>query len=199
MGMEPTWHFGTTLRELLVNAREEIVIEATNKAIVRRWFDEVWNKRQEASVDKLFAPHAVAYGLGDGDMEVHGPAQFKIFFRNKLGSFRDLHISVENIVAEADKVMVRVLLEGTHQGGGLGIPATGHRAVCLARIFFCKTGGYREIKDRHFKDLQMFRLRFIRVGSGLEQKENRNPTFIRPRKPRPGRRVRRPNICFKSQ
>ena len=103
------------------------MIEATNKALVRRWFDEVWNKRQEGTVEKLMAANAVAHGLGEGDVDVRGPAQFKIFLRNMLGSFPDLHISVEDIVAEADKVMVRVLLEGTHQGGGLGIPATGRR------------------------------------------------------------------------
>lgn len=114
------------------------MIEATNKALVRRWFDEVWNNRQAATVDKLMAPNAVAHGLGDGDAEVRGPAQFKTFLRNMLGTFPDLRISIEDIVAEADKVMVRVLLEGTHRGGDLGIPATGRRirvaGIVLVRI-----------------------------------------------------------------
>ena len=39
--------------------------EAANKALVRRWFDEVWNKGQEATIDKLFAENGIAYGLGD--------------------------------------------------------------------------------------------------------------------------------------
>ena len=112
--------------------------EAANKALVRRWFDEVWNKGQEATIDKLFAENGVAYGLGDTDVEIRGPAQFKPFFRNMRGSFPDLQITIEDIVAEADKVMVRVLLQGTHSGGNLGPAATGRRirvaGIVLVRI-----------------------------------------------------------------
>ena len=114
------------------------MIEATNKALVRRWFDEVWNNRQEGTVDKLMASYAVAHGLGDSDMQIRGPGEFKIFLQNMLDSFPDLHISVEDIFAEEDKVMVSVLLVGTHQGVGLGIPATGRRisvaGIVLVRI-----------------------------------------------------------------
>ena len=114
------------------------MIEATNKALIRRWFDDVWNKGQEATIDKLLAINAVVYGLGDTGVEVHGPEQFKPFVRDMLGSFPDLHISIEDIVAEGDKVIVRVLLEGTHQAGALGVPATGRRVriagIVLARI-----------------------------------------------------------------
>ena len=112
--------------------------EAANKALVRRWFDEVWNKGQEATIDKLFAENGVAYGLGDTDVEIRGPAQFKPFFRNMRGAFPDLQITIEDIVAEADKVMVRVLLQGTHRGANLGPPATGRRVrvagIVLVRI-----------------------------------------------------------------
>ena len=49
-----------------------------NKAIVRRWFEEVWNQGREETIDELFAPHAVGYGLGDTDVTTRGPAEFKI-------------------------------------------------------------------------------------------------------------------------
>jgi hypothetical protein len=42
--------------------------EASNKALVRRWFNEVWNKGQKVTFDKLFAENGVAYGLGDTDL-----------------------------------------------------------------------------------------------------------------------------------
>ena len=112
--------------------------EAANKALIRRWFDEVWNKGQEAAVDRLFAERGIAYGLGDTDAEVRGPEQIKQFVRNMRSSLPDVHITIEDIVAEADKVMVRVLLEGTHTGDGLGVPPTGRRVrvagIVLARI-----------------------------------------------------------------
>jgi steroid delta-isomerase-like uncharacterized protein len=99
----------------------------TNKALVRRWFREVWNEGREATIDELFAESGVAYGLGDTEAEVRGPAQLKPFVRNLRDSFPDLQISIHDIVAEDDKVMVRVLLEGTHSGSGLGVPPSGRR------------------------------------------------------------------------
>ncbi len=99
----------------------------TNKALVRRWFREVWNEGREATIDELFAESGVAYGLGDEETEVRGPAQLKPFVRNLCGSLPDLHISIQDIMAEEDKVMVRVLLEGTHLGLGLGVQPSGRR------------------------------------------------------------------------
>ena len=98
-----------------------------NKALVRRWFKEVWNEGREATIDELFAEGGVAYGLGDGEAEVHGPAQLKPFVRNLRGSLPDLQISIQDIMAEEDKVMVRVLLEGTHSGSGLGVAPSGRK------------------------------------------------------------------------
>ena len=99
----------------------------TNKALVRRWFREVWNEGREATIDELFAEGGVAYGLGDREAEVRGPAQLKPFVRNLRGTLPDLQISIQDIMAEEDKVMVRVLLEGTHSGAGLGVPPSGRR------------------------------------------------------------------------
>ena len=105
----------------------------TNKALVRRWFKEVWNEGREATIDELFAESGVAYGLGDGEAEVRGPAQLKPFVRNLRSTLPDLQIRIQDIMAEEDKVMVRVLLEGTHSGSGLGVPPSG-RKVRIAGI-----------------------------------------------------------------
>jgi steroid delta-isomerase-like uncharacterized protein len=105
----------------------------TNKALVRRWFKEVWNEGRETTIDELFAEGGVAYGLGDGEAQVRGPAQLKTFVRNLRATLPDLQISIQDIMAEEDKVMVRVLLEGTHSGSGLGVPPSG-RKVRVAGI-----------------------------------------------------------------
>jgi steroid delta-isomerase-like uncharacterized protein len=109
-----------------------------NKALVRRWFREVWNEGREATIDELFAKDCVAYGLGEGEAEVHGPAEFKPFVHNIRGSLPDIQISIQDIIAEDDKVTVRVLLEGTHSGHGLGVPPTGRRirlsGIIIVRI-----------------------------------------------------------------
>jgi hypothetical protein len=80
-----------------------------NAALVHRWFEEVWNQGREETIDELFAPNGVTYGLGERDAEVRGPSQFKPFFRNIRAAFPDLHIKILDTVAEGNKVAVRVI------------------------------------------------------------------------------------------
>ena len=96
-----------------------------NKALVHRWFEEVWNQGREAPIDELFPAGGVAHGLGDSETDVHGPAEFKPFVANIRGSIPDLHMKVEDIVCEGDRVAVRIKLQGTHTGQGLGVAPTG--------------------------------------------------------------------------
>jgi steroid delta-isomerase-like uncharacterized protein len=96
-----------------------------NKNVVRRWFQEVWNEGREEAVDELFTPGGVAVGLGDTDVPVRGPEEFKVFLRNMRGAIPDVRITVEDLLSEGDKVAVRLVLEGTHKGPGLGVAPTG--------------------------------------------------------------------------
>ncbi len=96
------------------------------KQMVHRWFDEVWNNGREDTIDELFAANGVTYGLGEIP-DTHGPQEFKVFFRNLRETFPDIHIAIQDSVAEGDKVAVRVEITGTHLGNGLGIPATGKK------------------------------------------------------------------------
>lgn len=111
---------------------------ADNKALVHRWFEEVWNQGREKTIDELLGANIVAFGLGEGGTQVRGPAEFKTFFRNLKNAFPDLHITIEDTIAERDEVAVRILIEGTHQGEGLGIPATGRRfrvsGICVIQL-----------------------------------------------------------------
>ena len=97
------------------------------KALLHRWFDEVWNQGREETIDELFAPHGVAHGLGESGPDLHGPAGFKVFWRNIRSALPDVQIRVEDTIAEADKVVMRVMLEATHTGDGLGVAPTGRR------------------------------------------------------------------------
>ncbi|HJX82824.1 MAG TPA: ester cyclase [Candidatus Angelobacter sp.] len=102
-------------------------MSAENKAIIHRWFEEVWNQGREETIDELLTPDATIFGLGESDTVVHGPAEFKPFSRNLRSAFPDLHIRIEDTIAEGSRVVVRVVLEGTHNGNGIGIPPTGRR------------------------------------------------------------------------
>jgi steroid delta-isomerase-like uncharacterized protein len=109
-----------------------------NKQLVRRWFEEVWNQGQEETIDELFAAHGIGYGLGDTDAPVQGPAGIKPFVRNLRGALPDIHMKIEDSIAEGDKVTVRITVEGTHKGGQLGVAPTGRRikiaGVVIIRI-----------------------------------------------------------------
>jgi steroid delta-isomerase-like uncharacterized protein len=95
------------------------------KALIHRWFEEVWNKGREEAIDEMFAEDGVAYGLTDETGEpLRGAAGFKPFFRNFRGAFPDIEIVVEDTIAEGDKVAARCTVRATHAGDQLGYAAT---------------------------------------------------------------------------
>ena len=96
-----------------------------NRAAARRWFEEVWNQRNDAAVHELMAPGAVGHMEG-GD--VHGAEEFLAARANLLRAIPDLRVTVEDTVVEGDRVALRWRVVGTHSGEGLGIPPSGRAA-----------------------------------------------------------------------
>jgi predicted ester cyclase len=105
-----------------------------NKGLVRRHFEELWNRRDMVVADELMAEdyleHAVApFGQGEPG-RVNGPAAIRQTAEWLLAQFPDLQMRIEAIVAEGDTVAVRVLSEGTNLGPLSGVvPPTGRRFV----------------------------------------------------------------------
>ena len=95
-----------------------------NKALVRRWFEEVWNKGRVAAIDEMLAADAPIHGLG---VDFYGPAGFKPFHAAYRNAFPDVTIQVDDIVAEGSIVAARWSGTGTHHGEGLGFAATGRQ------------------------------------------------------------------------
>lgn len=95
-----------------------------NKAIIRDFFDQVWNQGDEAAIDRFIAADAAG---NDPDFGI-GREGFKRQWRNWRAAFPDLHFDVEELVAEGDVVVSRWTLTGTHTGEFLGIAPTG-RAI----------------------------------------------------------------------
>jgi steroid delta-isomerase-like uncharacterized protein len=97
-----------------------------NKALIRRWFEEVWNKGREEAIDEMFAAEGIGHGLvEEGDKIMRGPADFKPFFRKFRSAFPEIEVVVEDVVAEGDKVAARCTVRGKHQSDSLGFAATG--------------------------------------------------------------------------
>jgi steroid delta-isomerase-like uncharacterized protein len=96
-----------------------------NKALIHRWFEEVWNKGRAEAIDEMFAPDGVARGLADeSGKELRGPVDFKPFFHKFRTAFPDIEVVVEDTVAEDDKVAARCTVRGKHQADTLGFAAT---------------------------------------------------------------------------
>ena len=98
---------------------------STNKALLQRWFDEVWNKGRADAIDELFAADGVAHGLSDDpNTPITGPKDFKPFHTTFRGAFPDIEVVVEDMIAEGDKVAARCSVRGQHAGDHLGIAPT---------------------------------------------------------------------------
>ena len=97
-----------------------------NKALVRRWFEEVWNKGNEAAIEEMFASDGVAHGLADEpEKAMRGPQDYKPFYLKFRSAFPEIEVVVEDMVAEGDKVAARCRVRGKHQSDSLGFAATG--------------------------------------------------------------------------
>jgi steroid delta-isomerase-like uncharacterized protein len=96
-----------------------------NRALIHRWFEEVWNQGRAEAIDELFAEEGVANGLADETgAPLRGPTGFKPFFAKFRDAFPDIEVLVEDTVAEGDKVAARCRVRATHGGEGLGFAAT---------------------------------------------------------------------------
>lgn len=99
----------------------------TNKALVRRYFDEALNGKNLNVVAEVFAPDAV-YTIAGLPEPVHGPDPIAQSVKSLITGFPDIQMRIEALIGEDDQVVVRYTGRGTHQGELLGIPATGKQA-----------------------------------------------------------------------
>ncbi|HEX9422483.1 MAG TPA: ester cyclase [Pyrinomonadaceae bacterium] len=96
-----------------------------NKALLRRWFDEVWNQGHAEAIDEMFAADGVAHGLSDdAEKPLKGPGNFKPFHDVFRGAFPNIEVVVEDMIAEGDKVAARCSVRGKHVGDHLGVAAS---------------------------------------------------------------------------
>lgn len=93
--------------------------------LLHRWFEEVWNKGREEAVDEMLAEDGIAHGLSDAAGEtVRGTEAFKVLHRAFRNAFPNIHIEIEEIVTEGDKIAAVCRVTATHKGKGLGVLPT---------------------------------------------------------------------------
>jgi steroid delta-isomerase-like uncharacterized protein len=97
-----------------------------NKATTRRIFEEVLNKGNLALVDEIVSSDNV-FHTPTGP--VHGLEGYKQFVNMYLSAFPDLKFTIEDEIAEGDKVVTRYTSRGTHRADLQGIPPTGKQVT----------------------------------------------------------------------
>lgn len=96
-----------------------------NKALVRRFVDEVQSGGNIGAIDELCSPEFVNHSAPPGvPSNREGVKQVTAMFRQ---AFPDSYFAVEDMIAEGDKVATRKTFHGTHQGEFMGIPPTGQQ------------------------------------------------------------------------
>ena len=97
-----------------------------NKAIIRRWLEEGWSKGNLAVADELIGTNFVVHGAG-GQAISSGPEGVKQLVATWRTGFPDGQMSIDDLLAEGDKVVIRMTWRGTHKGHFYGIAPTGKR------------------------------------------------------------------------
>jgi predicted ester cyclase len=95
-----------------------------NKAIVRRLFDEVWNSGSVDRIEELYAGDFVADYRPYAPLR-HGHDAIKGMVQRAHAAFPDYHEELEEMIAEGDKVVVRLTITGTQLGQWGPLPPTG--------------------------------------------------------------------------
>jgi steroid delta-isomerase-like uncharacterized protein len=115
-----------------------------NKAIARRWGEEVWGKGSQAAIDELFAPNFVFnYPAPGATPDLKG---YKQTVTMLCGPLSDIRSTAEDMVAEGDKVAVRWTWGGTHKGELMGIPPTG-KQVTITGISILRIVGGKIVEE----------------------------------------------------
>lgn len=92
-----------------------------NKALVQQFFEQVINQRNIAALDQFVPPRGAVNHTVPAGMPQQGNQLLGLY----LGAFPDGQVTVEDLLADGDKVVARISLRGTHQGAFRGIAPTG--------------------------------------------------------------------------
>jgi len=99
-----------------------------NSILIRRWFDEVWNKGRMEAIDEMASPDAVGHGQAQHDTDI-GLKEFRIFAMDLRRAFPDFKVTIDRVIEQGDIVVARWTTTMTHKGEFLGFPATGKKVT----------------------------------------------------------------------
>jgi len=108
----------------------------------RRWFEEVWNKGRREAIEEMLLPESVVH---EGGVDTTGADGFYPFYDRLKAAFSEIHIEIDDSMADGDKVCVRWTFTGKHTGVGLGMDPTG-AALQVTGISILRVAGGKMIE-----------------------------------------------------
>jgi steroid delta-isomerase-like uncharacterized protein len=152
--------------------RKGVSTEEENKAIFRRYIEEVWNHGRLELADEIFDRY-ISHQAAGPTLE-RGPEDVKRFVGEFRSAFPDFHISIDDQIAEGDKVMVHATIRGTHEREFRGMAATGKQIEekGFSVFRFSPEGKVVESWDSYYSQLALMRQSIeqeLRVARGIQQ------------------------------
>ena len=121
-----------------VDMNTQVEHETQNKAVVQRYWDGKFNQRRPEILDELQTPDVQYHS---GSMQLNGIDEYKQAYNMYLSALHDTHVTIEELIAEGDKVMSRVSVKCAHKGELDGLPPTGKELTVSLFTVFRLIGG----------------------------------------------------------
>lgn len=99
-----------------------------NKILERTLIEEVWNRGNLALIDKLVSADFRGHSSSP-ETDTRGTEGYRQYYVGLRTAFPDIHFTIEDQIAEGDRVVTRWTARGTHQAEYAGVPATGREGV----------------------------------------------------------------------
>jgi steroid delta-isomerase-like uncharacterized protein len=145
---------GLTRRVLSMSTEETNISAEETKAVARRWFEDLFNAGNLEVADEIIAPEHVNHDPTLPDIPT-GPEGQKQMVNLYRGAFTNAHISVEDQVAEGDRVVTRWTGSGTHQSELMGVAPSGNQVTVTGITINRISGGKIEESWTNYDALGM--------------------------------------------
>jgi steroid delta-isomerase-like uncharacterized protein len=132
-----------------------------NKEVIRRYWIGKWNERRPEILDDLQIPDVVYHGY---PYQMNGLEEYKQAYSMFLSAFHDTKITIEEMIAEGDKVMTRATLSGVHKGELEGILPTGNSITMSGFTVF------RLVNGKIAEEWEIWDLLGLNLQLGMELK-----------------------------
>lgn len=126
-----------------------------NMALERRLVEEVWNKHNPGAADAFVAPDVIQNNSLPGTRP--GRDGYRQTLEMLFSAFPDVRLTVEDLIADGDKVVERWTIRGTHRGDFMGMPATNKQVTVSGIDIYRYAGGRRVETWSQYDSLGMMR------------------------------------------